>query len=642
MLSKVKKILLKKKNKYVFKENNLDIIKSNIFKQASLAIVTIFVGAILAVSVAMAWYSNIAETSDLIFEVSSWGFDGNIEVMEEATIDVSPGSQGEIYFTAENDNDSMVALTVNISKDMMDEEMQKRLYFYVDTTYTQNDETVENVYITGNSGYIYNIFDNDTLLLTETKKNDNSINWEYVYDVLGYYVQGTITESSVEIENYLKPVEYDFDEAIFDEETGSLLKTDENTDLATFLLNLTQNDGYEGTIDEFKIVNGYYQIDIDENGYGVWLYICDLEEIKSSWEYDTAVAENAKLENPSDQYPTVSIAQINVTAQQVNLDGYEVDSATMLRLGLAGDNDVITLTSDITLEETLTIVENQSVIIDLNGNEIIGSSDLSGAVIYVSEGADLTIINGSISTESQANSGTYAMAIIGADVTINNLIIEDVYDAIFIADNQGYTSKDSNIKIKNSTITAYDIGIISYGNGLASGDLTSLIIENSTVVGETYAGILCNGTVDTGTTNGYWGTDIEIINCDISGYWTAIYHPQKYSVLDIYNSVLTGYTGIAIKGGEVSITDSEIYGTGAKATASFSSSGWTDTGDAVYVENGYGWDIMVNIYGDDNIIKSTYGYAVQLFNKDSSYKEYASINLYGGTYSSDVSEFLTD
>lgn len=636
-------ILQQLRSKHQETDRRLNLIKSNICKQAALAIMTIIVGVVLAVSITMAWYTNIAETSSLVFEASAWGLDGQIVVAEEVIEGINPGSEGTMSLTVDNNNDTMVSITVNVSKDSMSEEMQKRIYFYVDAMYSQNDEVMEQVYVTGNSGYIYNIFGNDTLELTDEYSNNSSLQWEWVYDVLGYYIEGTVTESAVVIEEYLQPVVYDFDEAIYDED-GTLLQIDEMTTVEMFLESLTSKDGYEGTLDSTAVstVNGYYPIDIEEDGTGIWLYLYDLEEIQASWEYDTLVGEQVKSVSTSTEIETSAIAQINVTAQQMNLEGTEVNSATTLRLAIAGDSTVIQLASDITLQETLNIPANKNLIIDLNGHKIIGEESLITPIIEVQEGASLTIIDGSIESEYtdsdqfEESADGYAIKVSAANIILNNVNIVDVYGGIVVADNATYKSFDSSVQIKNSTIDAEFIGVKLFGNGLYSGDMTSLVVENSTINGETYAGILGNGGVDSvdsdgNTVNGYWGTEIQIIDSTITGYYTAMYLPQKSSTTEIYSSVLSGWTGIVIKGGTVDITDSMITGTGTKATAGFASSGWTDTGDAVYIENGYGWDIIVNI-NEGNTLTSIYGYAIQLYNRDSTYAEYVNITLLDEQY----------
>lgn len=645
MLKKVRQIVQQQKLNNN-PDDKLAEIQNRIFKQASIAVITIIMGGILAVTATVAWYTNIAETSSLVFEAAAWGLDGDIELVESVIRNVTLGSEGDIYLKVENNNDAMISVTVNISKDEMSEEMQKRMYFYVDAVDSRNGEAMEQSYINKTSGYVYEVFGNDTLKLTDEQCNDDSLKWEWVYDVQGYYVQGTVTSATADIEEYLRPIEYDFDKAEFDEDTGKLLKVDEDMTLSEYLQSLSASDGYQGTIDETtKMVNGYYPIEVDDAGYGTWLYVYDLEEIKASWEYDTELGEVVK-----DGTAVTSVAQINITAQQVNLEGFEANSITMLRLGLVGDNEVITLTSDITAGSSIEVPENKAVIIDLNNHIISGAEDLVDPIIVVGEGASVTLINGTISSEYSDSSqykeskDGYAISVVGANVALNNVTLDEVYGGVIISDNTSYKSYDSSVKVKNSTIDAEFIGVKIFGNGLASGELTSLIVENSIINGETYAGILGNGGVDSVSadgvvTNGYWGTDIEIIESEISGFYTAMYQPQKASITDIYDSRLSGFTGIVVKGGTLNITDSYVQGTGTKGIASFASGGFTDTGDALYVENGYGWDIIVNIYGE-SVLSSVYSYAIQQFDKDSSYAEYANISVYGGSFTSDISKFL--
>ena len=68
-------------------------------------------------------------------------------------------------------------------------------------------------------------------------------------------------------------------------------------------------------------------------------------------------------------------------------------------------------------------------------------------------------------------------------------------------------------------------------------------------------------------------------------------------MLTIYSSEISGYTGIAIKGGTVNIIGSEVtgHGAGMDAINSFANSGFNDTGDAVYIETNYDYPIELNI-----------------------------------------------
>jgi hypothetical protein len=150
-------------------------------------------------------------------------------------------------------------------------------------------------------------------------------------------------------------------------------------------------------------------------------------------------------------------------------------------------------------------------------------------------------------------------------------------------------------------LSGIDSAVYISGNGLASTQKTQLIVERGTMRSDAMV-IWGNG--DT-SGNGRWGTDIQIIDSTLlsneQNEGAAIFHPQKDSTLTIYNSKLSGYTGIAIKGGTISIQASEIMGKGAgtdfddKGNPVVNPSGFADTGDAIYIEANYGYEIRVEI-----------------------------------------------
>ena len=266
-------------------EASFDIMaaKKRIIRQASLTVLTLVLTVVILFAMTSAWYSNVVQTSGLTFEAESWGFDGKIAVGDEAIL-AAPGDEGIIDLTVENESDSVSALSVNVNKDQMAEEMQQRLFFYVDTQMNRGGaasttveaaaetsetsnvmETMDRVYINKFEGYTYYVFDQSALTLTEEYSNAPVIKWEWVYDVLGYYVMGqpdVVTAADgdevqkMKVDEYLRPIQYDFDEAtteIVKDDNGAikeikLVTVDGNTSPEAFLEELSKTDGYQGTI----------------------------------------------------------------------------------------------------------------------------------------------------------------------------------------------------------------------------------------------------------------------------------------------------------------------------------------------------------------------------------------------------------
>ena len=237
--------------------------KQNIYWQASLALLTIVLTMVIIFTMTAAWYTNIVQASGLVVQVESWGFDGDIKVNATA-ISASPGDEGLIHLEAKSKSDSMSAVSVSASKTRIsDNEMCKRLYLYVDTQQVRNGETVNRVYLNSQDSYTYTVFGQGHLTLTEQVHNGPQLKWQWVYDVLGYYVLGTWSEERkiVDEVEYLRPIEYDYDEATttFNDNMTTELKTvDGKTTVEEFLVELSKSDGYAGVIDpKQRLGEGY-------------------------------------------------------------------------------------------------------------------------------------------------------------------------------------------------------------------------------------------------------------------------------------------------------------------------------------------------------------------------------------------------
>ena len=121
---------LKNNNKKAAGSTALKRAKRNIYWQAGLAMVTIVLTIVILFAMTAAWYTNIVETSGLVFEAEAWGFDGQITIAEKS-IQAAPGDEGSIQLEVVNSSESMTSVGISASKSRMAEEMQKRLFFYV-------------------------------------------------------------------------------------------------------------------------------------------------------------------------------------------------------------------------------------------------------------------------------------------------------------------------------------------------------------------------------------------------------------------------------------------------------------------------------------------------------------------------------
>ena len=625
----------------------VEMVRKRMYRQAALTVMTIILTVVMLFAMTSAWYTNVVQTGGLTFEAESWGFEGKITVANEAVI-ASPGDDGIVDLTVKNDNDSVSTVSVNVYKSEMTEEMQKRLYFYVDTRMNRNGETMERVYLNRFEGYTYNMFNNSQLTLTKEFSNGPVIKWEWVYDVLGYYVigkpyeviitdnggieneDGTATQTEnqtviqkMDIREYLRPIIYDFDEAttVINTEGESITVELETIDGVLtpeeFLAELSKTDGYEGVIDTSKgpTCNNYYPVEVDAEGYGVYAYLCNYSEIQQAISYDAYLGELAykkangetlESKQEKDLRQGVTLA---LSAQKDDNTVIEVSTPGALQDAIAlGIADVIQLSGNMTVPkgESIVIPENRRVMLDLNGHTVTNED---GAAITARPGSSLTLLNGILQQADQSgltnSATTYGVRAVGAEVVMSNIMIKDFGYGVYVGDNTDSNELDSRVYIIDSTITGDVCAAFISGNGLLSEQKSRLIIDRSIL---SSSGIAVSGNGDS-SGNGRWGTDIQIIDSIIRGIekdetgvsGIGIYQPQKNSILTVLNSQVEGYNGITLKGGSAKIDNSTIIGKGAYQQPSFEGSGSTDTGDAVYIETNYGYDIHLLICGDSRL-----------------------------------------
>lgn len=564
--------------------------RKRIGMQAGLAVLTVVLTLVLIFAMTAAWYTNVVQTSGLIFQVEQWGVDVGATI-SSASILAAPGDVGIVDFQVNNTGTDIVNVAVSVTKNAMDPVMQRRLYFYVDDQKTTNQEVVQRVYLNSESGYDYLLFGGGNLTVNETYYNDAPLKWCWVYDVLGYYVRmETNSEGVLEIAEYLRPIEYNYDQATFDADTGALATVNGVQTAQDFLVELSKNDGYAGTIDTTVIPeNGYYPVKVDATtGRGVYAYLLNFSEIQQEMDTDTALGAAAGTENAGTYVANFTIYAENFSTTPVAVNTAEALSAALT----SGTTPLIQLTQDIELSEALTLSAATDTILDLGGYTL--TTNTSDPAITAPEGSSLAVTNGTLTGAQGSGNG---FTITGADVTLNDVVVEGYQTGFRVADYSG-TGVDSTVKIIDSTVNATAYAVLAYGNGSVSEQTTKIIIEDSTLYGDAIA-ISGNGTI-TGT--GRWGTDIQIINSTVGSNQSvgsnAIYHPQPYGTLNIVNSTVIGHTALIVKGGTVTISKSTITGTGPAITLTepgYMPSGAADTGDAVYIEDGYSYDIYVEV-----------------------------------------------
>lgn len=623
-------------------------VRKSVYKQALLAGLLIVLTVVILFAMTAAWYTNIVQSSGLVFEAAVWGFEGTV-TLSEAGISAAPGDEGVVELIAESESTELTAVSLNVSRAQMDEDICKRIYFYIDTSKVRNNEIMDRIYLSNQDSYTYLLFSNQTLMLTETVHNDALLKWHWVYDVLGYYVQGTLIQTAdsdtgtiMNIAEYLRPIEYEFDEArtTFVNGNGQLLTTDGITTVEKFLTELSAKDGYAGVIDVTKAVTTsdgriYYPVAVDKTtGTGVWAYLCTYSEIKTNTEYDTNLGQQAA----QGIIPTYT-ATLTISAQNSKLEAVQVSTPAALENQIAqaaasGTKTVIQLADNITLTEPLVIGGDatQQIMLDLNGKTLTvdsGTYNQYAGGIQVGEGSSLTIINGDLVGTGKG----FALSGAGVEITLSDVDISGVETALYIRDHNADGMGDSRIRLSGCTIDCSEEGIYLSGNGTDSAQTTQLVVED-TVITSGYIGIMGNGN------NEQSGTDIQIIRSTVSGTWAGVYQPQRDSILVISDSsVITGYTGLVLKAGTAQVLDSKIHGTGTgigAATPTVSLSGFCDTGDAIYIEANYGGEITLIVSGNSVVTsENKNNFALRVYPDSGNVR----VTINGGCFSSNVSSY---
>lgn len=618
--------------------------KIRVIKQGALIVLVALVTSVLLFAMTTAWFTNVIGADDLTFRAEAWGFDGSVNVPSEP-IKAAPGDSGIVSLRLENTGEVPSLATVTISKAFMDTELQKRVYFYADKPAVINGETVQKQYLTNAGGFSYGLFPGDELILEELIHTDVQLKWEWVYDVVGYYFRLTKDGEEYRVEEYLRPVEYSYDNALYDAE-GNLVMVDADTDVETFLTNLTATDGYPGAyqvtegpggekvlVDEngeaVQTTYGWYPIDEENN---IWLCLCKKDEIARNTAWDTDFGSGANQTTNKFQ------ARITVTGEQWLQQFQQVGDLNALSAALnANDGQVIQLSQDIVLTEPLILESGKQAILDLNGNQLTTTSEQY--VFDLQSDSHLTVTNGTIAGNKDK---TVAFHSIGGELTLNNVQLTDVYDAVKVEDYKTTNPAGDNaaIRIVNSTVSAKRIAVFLMGDGEKSDAKTTVLIQNSVLVGETYMGIVGNGTIGP---NGRHGTSIQVVDSTVTGLYAGIYHPQPQSDMTVSGSTVSGMTGIAIKGGQITVIDSKVSGTGTDDdvvdpnVTGPAVSGYQDTGDGIYIESDYQYPTSLTILGDCEITHvASSAYAVRMYPD----APHVKISISGGSFDSDVTAYL--
>lgn len=624
--------------------------KKRIYKQAGLALTAILVTVALLFAMSTAWYSNVLEAGSLTFQAEKWELNAD-HVSSNGNVVAQPGARGILPVSYKNTSDSIVNAYVNVSKEQMDVPLQKRIYFYTETPYTverkgnvegeSNKETVARRYLTNGTAAPYTVLSMGQLTMSDDFCSvDTPIYWEWVYDLLGYYVRLEPTgDGSVIEKEYLRPIVYDYDKATFDE-NGNLATVDGEY-FEKFLLKLSETDGY---LNNFTAGTEKYA---GTDGASVTYYIVDKEVDAASFtairlltKQEIAAANAWDTEQGKNGASFINNLKITITGETANVEMINVGTTEELTKALRSENGgYIRLSGNLELTENITVSAKEPVILDLNGATLTGSAT-GGDLFTVGKGGELTVINGTIKNSA---GNTTLFGVNNGKLTVSNVTATAEGESqwgIYIQDNNGTTAQDGDsiVYITHSTISTGLPTVMVIGNNTTTAQKTRCVIENSTLTSD-YVAVYGNGQTVSG------GTAIEIKDSIITGKYAAVSHPQDNSTLHAENSTFTGNTGIAVKGGTVYLDNCVVTGSATATLAgAFNNNGFTDTGAAVYLEAGYERDnIAVYITGENSRITAVKQQALLLYHdaKDTKTRK-ARIAVSGGTYSSNVTDYLAD
>lgn len=457
----------------ITKYRNLSEFQKKIYMKSFSVVAILMLTVVLLFTITAAWYSNIVEVEELVFEVDSWGVDATIQLTDKEIHHAAPGDSKTIAYKVDNNADRLVNIQFNAYKQFLPGFMQQRIYFYLDKQTEVNGEMVDRIYLHDDNAYYYPLMGGQVVDTTGQVISDHPLKWEWVYDLLGYYAIVKTDEEGISKETaYIRPVQYRFESAQYDSATGILtsIKNADGTVVTQeeFILNLLATDGIQtGTQTEsefkptefekaadllttlkFKDITGateeknYYRIYEDKvNGYGIYMYLCDYNEIAVNNKIDAEIADSKSAYRLTEDHMTIvqlSCGQameyfidVSDASQLTNLlknepvtvkdeNGNDVTMGAYTHLlkskNLWDERDyvIIRLTEDMTLNPMLLTDCNMT--IDLNGHTITAGA--LAPVFTMDPGCKLRMYNGTINPVGAVPFTATASTVILKDVMI--------------------------------------------------------------------------------------------------------------------------------------------------------------------------------------------------------------------------------
>lgn len=481
MIGKIRDII---KTKY----GSLTDLQKKIYLKSFSVVAVLMLTMTLLFTITAAWYSNIVEVEEITFEADSWGVDALIELNEEKLYKAAPGDIEIIPYTVSNNADRLINIQFNAYKKYLPDFMQERIYFYLDDKTEVNGETVDRIYIHDDNAYYYPLLGGQVVdnVITGEKDvvSDPPLKWEWVYDLLGYYtVIRTDEKGNLKETAYIRPVQYTYERATYDYTTGQLLtiRNDDGT-VSTrdeFMMNLLATDGLltgvqkregfeakEFTSAEqlkvqlpFKDITGavdnrtYYEVYRDEvSGYGIYIYLCDYNEIMLNNKIDADIADKVNVYQMTEEHFAVvqlscgqameyfidiSTAEELITlmknepveVQKVtdNEDGTQTTETVEIgayekllkEKNLWEDRDyvIIRLNADISMAPQ--VIKDCNMIIDLNGKTITSTGTAEESLFTLNPDCSLKMYNGTLNPGGGVPFETTGATVVLRDIFVN-------------------------------------------------------------------------------------------------------------------------------------------------------------------------------------------------------------------------------
>lgn len=234
--------------------------------------------------------------------------------------------------------------------------------------------------------------------------------------------------------------------------------------------------------------------------------------------------------------------------------------------------------------------------VTMDGGSVTAGAEVAMGVLGVPDGSTVDISDGTIAyTGSNVKNAVQLENEITA--TISGGTITSTANGVYVGNFSNPIDGKKTLNVTGGTITADNVGIGS--NGTAQEDI-----------------------------------EINISGGSVTGGDTALYSPNETEVVNISGGTLTGGNGITVKGGQVNVSgDATITADGAAAAAGWNVSGFDVTGDAVYMEDSYGYGPIVTISG--GTVESDNGFALRYFADDANQNPATGyIEVTGGSFGS--------